>query len=101
LERVSKDNEKKELNSFMKRLLENVGNRADYFTEKLCRKCQRYYACFPEGYTFKYEEINKCERLPEIVKIWYQARQINLIIADYPFKIQEFKVSKRFDIWDI
>ena len=87
--------ERNALNKFMMRLFENIANRSSYFTEKICNKCQRYYVCFPEGYTFKFEEIDKCERIPEIVKICFQARDMGIIVVDYPFKISDFIMKKR------
>jgi len=75
-------------------MFENTGNRADYFVRRVCVKCQRYYVCFPQGYTFKIEEIEACERIPEIVKIWYQAKAMGLIKADYPLKIVDFNFTR-------
>jgi hypothetical protein len=87
--------ERDSLNKFMFRLFENIENRSSYFTEKVCNKCQRKYVCFPEGYMFEFKEIDNCDRIPEIVKIWFQAKNMNVIVVDYPLKISDFSMKKR------
>jgi len=81
---------KEELKKLLMRMFENVGNRAEYFVDKVCRKCERHFVCFPQGFMFEMKEIEACERIPEIVKIWYQAKAMGMMESDYPLKI-DFK----------
>jgi uncharacterized CHY-type Zn-finger protein len=82
--RVSEKNERVKL---IKRIFGNIGSRADYFVERVCMKCDNYFACFPCGIEFEPKQIEECFRIPDIVKTWFQAKAIGVVECEQPLKI--------------
>jgi MoaA/NifB/PqqE/SkfB family radical SAM enzyme len=98
LGRIIKEKERekeiKDFKRFMIKLFENLRNRSEYHTRIACRKCMKRGACFPEGYMYAPKEIENCKRLPEIVKIWYQAKTLGIILFEYPLTIDYEKLKE-------